>query len=710
MIRRPPTLALLCGLVCLLLPASASAGPYQVRSCHADGVNAVWYPNGASGGAAYVECPGGVNGSQGLIVRNTFSSTPASAFSHARLSATAPPGTYFDGISFVGQVYANSNWQSGIYDSHRNTWVWCGPGCGTLPFWFGFNIGGFATLQLDMLTICGADRCSRNDMQGAVMLRDVTLRLQDVQNPSVSIVGGSLAFDGWNRGTRTVDVAGNDNTGVRTLRLLVDGIPKSEAMLGCDDHLLVPCPPAATRGLNVEVDRLPDGKHTLTAQAIDASGTASSSAREFLVDNTPPNAPQLHPPGSDAWQATNAFQVSWSNPAGDAGSPIAAAGYQICADAGTAVNCRPAQRVQGAGISALKALAMPAPGAWRVRVWLIDAAGNENPQTFREVVLRWDPEPPSIRWLPRSDDDPTRLVVKASDDVSGIASAEIEVRREAEASWHSLPVQLSDDGFSAVIDDEELPAGAYAIRARVRDGAGNEKSAEGPTVRLPVRLTTEVAVGKAKRLGANRAGSRQGRQVLIRKPRVGFGRSMKLTGRVTSPGGNPLSYRDVEVTQRLRLPGREWEPVATVRTRSSGRFEFKAPPGPSRLIRFRFPGTRTIRGTSSIVDLRVRATSSIRPNRRAVVNGEAVRFSGTVRGEPLPAVGKLLQLQVFSRGTWLTFATPRADGRGNWHHEYRFTATRGVTRYRFRVRVPREAGYPYEAGASKPVKVKVTGL
>ena len=95
MTPRPSVLALLCGLVCLLAPAAAQAGPYAVRTCHADGINAVFVPNGASGGAAFVECPGGVSGSHGLIVRNTDSPTPAPGFSFARLSATAPPGTYF---------------------------------------------------------------------------------------------------------------------------------------------------------------------------------------------------------------------------------------------------------------------------------------------------------------------------------------------------------------------------------------------------------------------------------------------------------------------------------------------------------------------------------------------------------------------------------------------------------------------------------------
>src|SRR5687767_9451691 len=142
--RRP--LALLLGLACLaalLLPALAHAGPYYVITCHGDGINTVFAPNGTYYGAAYTECPGGVAGSRGLVVRNVDSSTPAPAWSHARLTAIAPPGTYIDGIKFIGQVYANSGWVSGLLDAGNARWVWCGPGCGTLPIWSGFDIGGF---------------------------------------------------------------------------------------------------------------------------------------------------------------------------------------------------------------------------------------------------------------------------------------------------------------------------------------------------------------------------------------------------------------------------------------------------------------------------------------------------------------------------------------------------------------------------------------
>ena len=93
------------------------------------------------------------------------------------------------------------------------------------------------------------------------------------------------------------------------------------------------------------------------------------------------------------------------------------------------------------------------------------------------------------------------------------------------------------------------------------------------------------------------------------------------------------------------------------------------------------------------------------------MNGEDIVLRGRVRGRPLPDVGKLVQLQAYSRGRWLTFATPRADARtGRWSYRYRFTATRGTVRYRFRARVPTESGYPYTVGASGSAYVVVRGL
>jgi hypothetical protein len=103
--------------------------------------------------------------------------------------------------------------------------------------------------------------------------------------------------------------------------------------------------------------------------------------------------------------------------------------------------------------------------------------------------------------------------------------------------------------------------------------------------------------------------------------------------------------------------------------------------------------------------------TTFRSSRTHVVNGDEVRFHGRLKGKQTGDTGKLLYLQVYTRGRWSTFATPRANpATGLWSEAYRFSATRGLVKYRFRVMVPREASFPYETGTSRSVRVTVRGL
>ncbi len=117
------------------------------------------------------------------------------------------------------------------------------------------------------------------------------------------------------------------------------------------------------------------------------------------------------------------------------------------------------------------------------------------------------------------------------------------------------------------------------------------------------------------------------------------------------------------MAERTKVVGAHWRPIATVRTNRTGRFTFKALRGPSRTLRFRFGGGDTIRGRTALVRLGVRASTTLRASRSSVVNGEDVTFRGRVRGAPIPATGKLIELQARTRGGWRTFATTRASVR-----------------------------------------------
>ena len=106
----------------------------------------------------------------------------------------------------------------------------------------------------------------------------------------------------------------------------------------------------------------------------------------------------------------------------------------------------------------------------------------------------------------------------------------------------------------------------------------------------------------------------------------------------------------------------------------------------------------------------VPALTSTRVDRDRVLNGQAVTFSGRLRTQPTPAEGKLVELQARLSDRWQTFRTTRTNAAGRWAIRYRFKRTRGVQRFRFRARLPREAAYPFAAGGSPSLTVKVRGV
>ena len=107
--------------------------------------------------------------------------------------------------------------------------------------------------------------------------------------------------------------------------------------------------------------------------------------------------------------------------------------------------------------------------------------------------------------------------------------------------------------------------------------------------------------------------------------------------------------------------------------------------------------------------LLVPGSSTIGTHPRRVVNGQAVTFVGRLRSLPVPVGGKLVELQVRLSGHWQTFRTVRSDTSGAWRVRYRFRRSCGLLRYRFRARLPAESGYPFEAGRTRAIGVRVPG-
>src|SRR4029079_12945154 len=152
----------------------------------------------------------------------------------------------------------------------------------------------------------------------------------------------------------------------------------------------------------------------------------------------------------------------------------------------------------------------PAPGDYRLFVWLEDAAGNPRESNAAiSVPIRFDPEPPDLAFLAPDPADPLRVVVNALDRHSGMADGEIEMRETGTATWHGLPTKLEGSQLVAYVDDERFRRGAYEFRARGADHAGIEASTGKRTdgsaamLRLPARVDTRLVVGVPRRRGGD---------------------------------------------------------------------------------------------------------------------------------------------------------------------------------------------------------------
>jgi hypothetical protein len=307
--------------------------------------------------------------------------------------------------------------------------------------------------------------------------------------------------------------------------------------------------------------------------------------------------------------------------------------------------------------------------------------------------------------------NPSVMRVNASDATSGIGGGVVEYRRIGTKAWRAMKTTADARGIAGQMPDGRLRDGRYRLRATVRDLAGNARStgvrANGSraVVRLPLRVKAKLTVGRPARRGGQRSRVR-----LNANPRTRAGEPTQVAGRLTAPGGNPIAGVPVVITARVDVAGAEWRPVGQVTTNRRGRFAYRLPAGPSRIVRFAYAGAPTVRPQLRVVRVRVPAESSIRADRRRVVNGDAVRLTGRIKTGPVPAGGKLVELQFYSRGQWRTFKTTHSDPRGRWKHTYRFTGTVGRQVYRLRVHMPRENGYQYADGGSRSLRVTVRGL
>ena len=182
---------------------------------------------------------------------------------------------------------------------------------------------------------------------------------------------------------------------------------------------------------------------------------------------------------------------------------------------------------------------------------------------------------------------------------------------------------------------------------------------------------------------------------------------LRLDGFLATANGQPIDGATIEALEKR--PEGALTPVGVATTGTDGKFHYTVKATRNRELLFRYGGSRRIGAATTDFTMLVPADTSIRPDRRRLLNGQQVLFSGQVLTRPLPSQGKLVEMQAHFRGRWRTFSTVRARPNGRWRFPYRFGGTVGRVTYRFRARLPAEGGYPFISGNSRVVEVVVRG-
>jgi hypothetical protein len=147
-------------------------------------------------------------------------------------------------------------------------------------------------------------------------------------------------------------------------------------------------------------------------------------------------------------------------------------------------------------------------------------------------------------------------------------------------------------------------------------------------------------------------------------------------------------------------------------TQPDGSFRLGLDPGPTRDVLVSFDGSQRYRATESEqLRLRVGGRAELVASSDRVTVGTRFSFRGRIfhMGARLPRGGKLVELQVARPEGWDTVRQAfRTDSRGRWRFPFRFgNYYSEPTRFRFRLKVMREEGWPYQPVATAPRAVTV---
>lgn len=263
-------------------------------------------------------------------------------------------------------------------------------------------------------------------------------------------------------------------------------------------------------------------------------------------------------------------------------------------------------------------------------------------------------------------------------------------------------------GGLKTFDTKDLPEGVHAVRVLVEDAAGNQATVYGPTTKRLRRTDPGPNNGSPAVDDARLQVAWEGRESDLRSIR--FDQQPIVKGQLTTAKGQPI--RSAYVRTTITRDARNSPPFerTSLRTDEEGRFRWKLPRGiSSRSLVFAYH--QRVREDEPVavrkLRLRVSAALRLRLSRRTARRGQSVRLTGSVVGRPLPAGGKVVELQARDPGgRWITFRTVRSGRGGRFATNYRFRKP-GPARFQMRARARRSGDYPYATGSSPVRAIRV---
>ncbi len=336
-------------------------------------------------------------------------------------------------------------------------------------------------------------------------------------------------------------------------------------------------------------------------------------------------------------------------------------------------------------------------------------------------LVRTDLTPPDLARaaLTVLADGRVRMIWSADDVRSGVERVRLQWLDGW--TWRTVTERPASDGTGIItLDPALIPDPEARMRVQVGDVAGNMRAMEVamPEVARPATPSQPAAPGATTppgspkhmadeaREGILTLGLEQGSVEMIegaeyRTTSITYGQAIVVTGRLAAKDGGPLAG----FAMVARQSGRD---VGSAVTGPDGSFRLRAVPRQSGPVDVGVPDGSSVVPIPSgpRVGVHVRATVTLMASsNEATAKGAPIVFRGKVAPAPGAAKAVVLEWRDPFRRKWRPVVNARTKADGSFTMSWRFQAS-GLT-VPFRVRAPKEMGWPLGAGVSKNVTVRV---